>query len=119
MVVGLVVLALAATTAYVLWPRGPRPCRETFEQVREGMTYDEVCATVGGPPGDYTDGRSLVYRVSVSMYRFPDRELWAAEDSTLIVDFEDDGRSYRVLVSDPVPVPRAPLLDRLRARVGL
>jgi len=35
------------------WLRSPHPCRATFEQVREGMTYAEVCAMVGGPTGDY------------------------------------------------------------------
>src|SRR5215213_2494012 len=34
----------------LLPPARPRPCLATFERVRDGMTREQVYATVGGPP---------------------------------------------------------------------
>jgi hypothetical protein len=31
--------------------------RARFEQVKQGMSREEVIRTVGGPPGDYSQGR--------------------------------------------------------------
>jgi hypothetical protein len=36
-----------AVLALALWPPDPYPRRVTFEQVRVGMTFEEVCAAVG------------------------------------------------------------------------
>jgi hypothetical protein len=116
-VVGLVVLALVAVLAVALWPRGPRPCRATFEQVREGMTYDEVCATVGGPPGVYST------RLDWPVIRSGPPELshkeWVAADSKLyvIIDRVAD-RAIVVAIYEPPPDNRSPW-DRLRDRLGL
>src|SRR5262245_39655502 len=111
-VVGLVVLALVAVLVVALWPRGTRPCRETFELVREGMTYDEVCATVGGPPGAYTRRPYIPLLGGAHDCRVQ----WAADDVELIVWFDDDQRAYKVMVFDPMPDDR-PLLVRLRYRL--
>ena len=113
-IAGLVVLALAGV-AVALWPRGPRPCRATFEQVREGMTYDDVCATVGGPPGDYSGGT----RFGLIDLNGPPITIWTAGDSELLVDFGYDGRVAWAEVIEVSDIPRPPLIDRLRAWLGL
>ena len=47
-------LAVVALIVAVGWTHHkPYPCLTTFERVREGMTLEEVEATVGGPPGNY------------------------------------------------------------------
>jgi hypothetical protein len=112
--VGLVVLALVAVVTIALWPRGTRPCRDTFEQVREGMTYDEVRTSVGAPPGVYTDREYLPLLLTGGGGGC---ERWAADDGQLIVWFDDHGRACRVAVHDPEPDGRS-WLDRFRARLG-
>ena len=83
------------------------------------MTFEEVCATVGGPPGDYTDGRSVTYLIW-QVGRGEWQEIWAAEDAAFGIDLSDDGRVTRVWITEPHLAYRAPtILDRLRARVGL
>ena len=114
-VVGLVLLALAGVLAVALWPHGPRPCRETFEQVREGMTYAEVCATVGGPPGAYTDGPKSVPYFDQTYGTY---ELWLAADGTLRVYFDRTERAYCVDILGPPPDTRSHL-QRLLDRLGL
>ena len=122
-IVGLGVVAVLTAAAVLLWPRGPQPCRATFGQVHEGMTFEEVCARVGGPPGDYTGGRSLDLHPPADPAGVsdpvPDRYLWAAEDGLLVVDFGSDGRADGVMVCDPELSPAPSLLGRLRARLGL
>jgi hypothetical protein len=117
-IVGLIVLALVVVVAAVLWPRGPYPCRATFEQVRDGMSYDEVCATVGGPPGSYASGpfgaSSHGYTTSRQVKQ------WTCDDCRLVVVFSTDGRtSFYVFVhAHLVPVDPSPFA-RIRARLGL
>jgi len=107
-IVGLVGLALVAVVAVVFWPRSPRPCRATFELVREGMTYGEVCATVGGPAGHYADW-SVPPRL-----REMGTARWVANDAELAVSWDPYGVIYEVSISDPPPDPRPPL-ERIRA----
>lgn len=87
------------------------------------MTREEVIETVGGPPGDYADGRSLTYVICQCGRIHDPRRFWAAEDAVLSVEFNDDhdGRAVAVQVHDSVLIdrPPTPLLDRLRARLGL
>ena len=88
------------------------------------MTVEEVCATVGGEPGDYTEGRSLAYFVSTvgsGMSRSDDdRAGWAADDAYLDVHLKG-GRVASIEIRDPCNIlgPRPSLWDRLRARLGL
>jgi hypothetical protein len=105
-IVGLGVVALVAVLAIVFWPRGPRPCRATFEQVHEGMTLEEVCATVGAPPHDpLAEIRST-----------PPADYWYGSDTELCVHFDPSGRADRVSVKD---FPGQSAWSRLRSWLGL
>jgi hypothetical protein len=111
--VSLVVLvAVVALAAF--WPRGARPGRATFEQVRKGMSFAEVCATVGGAPGIY-GGEQVPYFLS-GPPTFS-HEFWFATDSTLYVIFDTEtDEAIAVQVDDPPPDNRS-LWERIRARV--
>src|SRR5262245_1147464 len=112
-IVGLVVLALIAAASFS--PRGPRPCRATFDQVREGMTLDQVAAIVGGPPGKYSDQYEPFV---LTGGRYPRAVYWVAHDATLIVWYDDDLVASSVLVEDSLPDHRS-ALQRLRDWLGL
>jgi hypothetical protein len=116
-IIGLAVLA-GAVVGIFLSPSQPRPCRATFERVRERMTREEVCAIVGGQPGDYTDGQCL-HRAVRGMFRGPPEgeEMWAAADATLRVRFDGD-RAAEIEIDSPVLINR-PLLAPFRDRLGL
>ena len=113
LVVGIVVAS--ATLAVAFWPRGPQPCLETIEQVQNGMTREEVIATLGGPPGDYSEGyspRAAVFSFGLQC------ESWVANDGVLFVGFDAQNRAKFVMVSRVGPRPPS-LLARLRFRLGL
>ena len=115
-IVGLIVAAVAVVVAVAHWPRGPQPCRATFALVREGMTFEEVCAAVGGPPGDYTGGT----RVGLIDLNGPATlAIWTATDGELLADFNYDGRLAWAQVIDVSEIPRPPLFARLLSRLGL
>src|SRR5262245_51498938 len=86
----LLALALTVGVVYLAWPTGPRPCRATFEMVKEGMTLEEVATTVGGPPGVYSN--RLNYPVMMGGYGFCSYETWVARDCTLVVIVDDTGQ---------------------------
>jgi hypothetical protein len=115
MIVGLVVLPAAAVLVVALWPRDPRPCRATFEQVRDGMTYDEVCATVGGPPGDYSDGRNDDFRSWV-LNISPHSRAWGGRNEVLIVWLNDDNTISDTRIGE---YSHRPLFRRFLEWVGL
>ena len=109
----MVLVALVAAIAVpTFWPRGPRPCRETIEQVREGTTREEVIATVGGPPGDYTGGRSLDGWTVRG-------EFWIATDGVLQIAFDTDGHAAFVRTYEPTLLPDPPWWTQLRSRLGI
>jgi hypothetical protein len=108
-IVGAVVLALVAVLAVAFCPGRRRPCRATFEQVREGMTREEVRATVGARPSN--EG------IWVRTLEMHPSEHWLAADAHLAVAFGDDGRAIFVQVSDATDPPSR--WTRLRARLGL
>jgi hypothetical protein len=126
-IVGLAVLALVGAFAVGFWPHGPRPCRATFALVHEGMTYEEVCATVGGPPGDYTGGTrsgpdDLIGMVPCWLDGDDNRSrsgTWIGEDGELFAIFDPDDRLAWVEVWEVHPVSPPPFWTRLLARLGL
>jgi HAMP domain-containing protein len=115
------VVAAVSTAAAWFWPSPPtRPCRETFERVRVGMTVTEVTAAVGGPPSrlvgfpapwaNNTPPAWVNNRPRESNYR-----VWIGSDSILEVHLAD-GRVERVVVTDRDAPTR---WVRLRRQIGL
>ena len=49
-------VVLAYFAGWLWMASGPRVTRERFEQVKKGMSREEVIRIVGGPPGDYGTG---------------------------------------------------------------
>jgi hypothetical protein len=131
-IAGLVVVLAVAAVA--LWPRPPRPCRATFERVREGMTQDEVYAAVGGRPGDYSNGAGGKPMAGISSFAYSDE--WRADDGYLVVDYDyrfrtrgpdphsdllelDPDVPFRVRSARVQGFPPRTLWSRLRSRLGL
>jgi hypothetical protein len=109
-IVGLVALAtVGAVVAF--WPRGPKPCRETFEQVRVGMARDKVIATVGSLPRPYYDGTDRA-----RFFDFPYWDAWDGGDCALLVWYDqNDHVSWRAI--HDIPPDKRPFFGRLRDRL--
>jgi hypothetical protein len=73
----------------------PRPCKATFLQVREGMTMEEVIATVGGPPGDYRTNQH-VYQTGRTLATALSGTFWVADDEELYLGFDENNRVHYV-----------------------
>ena len=108
-IVGLVVVALVAIGAVLLWPRAHEPCLATFEQVRKGMTYEDVCATVGA--------KRNIELVSAVRHERHTGGIWDADDARLLVWFDRDGSAVAVEIGPPVG--RSSRWARLCAQLGL
>ena len=116
LVVTAITLAIVAVSAIVLWPRSPRPCLATFRQVQPGMTREQVYATVGGPPGDYTDG-PMVMTITDGGAKW---EHWASKDAMLFVRFGTDDRVLEAAAAPMVNHYAKPsFFEILRRRLGL
>jgi outer membrane protein assembly factor BamE (lipoprotein component of BamABCDE complex) len=119
----LVSVVLACFAGWLWMARDPRVTRERFEQVKEGMSREEVIRKVGAPPGNYSDGLWSLYAFG------PERTWWVCDDAALAVDFDDAGTATNVVVLDPhhdvhfslsPRLPRAPTLtERIRRWLGL
>jgi hypothetical protein len=99
-----------------LWMASARkPSRAKFEQVKKGMTREEVIRTVGGPPGNY----STSDRFGTA------QDLWVADDAELRVKFDDAGTATEVVVfnghiySGPVVLRPLTFTERIRRWLGL
>src|SRR5262249_25067880 len=99
---GLLLLsAVLACFAGWLWiVSGPRVRRAKFEQVKKGMTREEVIGIVGGPPGDYRTGEveldqepdeefeNLMFNGKVLLGKMRPRiEWWQGDDGTFWICF--------------------------------
>lgn len=103
-------VAVGAAALFVFArPGGPHPTREAFERVREGMTRDEVAATVGVPP----EVAATIKRDSGEREPW---EAWNCEDTHLSVRYAPDGQVDQIVLA---PLPRKSLSQRLRWRLGL
>jgi hypothetical protein len=111
-ILGLIGLALGGLVV-LAWPRPSGPRLDTFQQVQPGMTQAEVHATVGGPPGDYTD---TGFTYAVPSYR---TEFWVANDGMLTVTYGEDGRVLKA-VAEPIESSFGDLFwFRVRTRLRL
>ena len=91
---------VAAAAAVVFWPRAPRPSLATFNKVRVGMTRDEVIATIGAPPGDYTTRPYSPRLVSYHIAFLAER--WRCNEAECFVVFDDDDRASFINVRPPM-----------------
>ncbi|OWK38366.1 hypothetical protein [Fimbriiglobus ruber] len=113
------VLLIAVVVTAVLLPSRPRPCRKTYEQVHVGMTREEVETTVGGPPGDYADGKIWLHWFSAKFFGYKG---WYGPDAELRVLFDAEGHAIDVVVLDGdrwlIP-PKPGIREWVRDRLGL
>jgi hypothetical protein len=116
----LVVVAVVILAALVPRSRPPAVSRQQCEQLKEGMTRQEVEAVIGGPPGDYTTREYMPLPLGI---RYCQHEQWVGDEGMIFVYFDQAGR-----VRDAVHVdiwlyeePRRgrTFLDGLRASLGL
>jgi hypothetical protein len=105
------------------WPRASIVNRQSFDQIKNGMTEAEVIALFGVPPGDYASGTSmytLVGRVAVpEEVRSSD---WTSDEAAIEIAFDRNGRVVSKLFNAGSHMPTPGLLDRFRAllrRIGL
>ena len=76
-------------------------------------------AAVGGPPGDYTDGRAITrFAMADGWAPNPGATSWVATDGELMVWFGPDGAVTETEIED-VAYFRASFFARLRAWLGL
>ena len=81
------------------------------------MSFDEVCAMVGGPPGDYSQGKSWWGPYGVKFWEYTG---WLGPDAQLMVRFDASGRADSVAVVACVYLLSEPSFwERLRDRLGL
>jgi hypothetical protein len=111
----LTVVVVAGILGGVYWDAQPCVTRERMERVTVGMTYAEVVATVGGPPGDYSGG-TVVKGAKCVVPQEEEEKLsdfeWVCPKAVLLVDLDCDGRASRVEILS-VPEDRMPFLMRL------
>jgi hypothetical protein len=108
--------AVLACFAGWLWIwTGSRDMRKRFEQVKEGMSREEIIRTVGHPPGDYSGGHSIIGTPSLASN--PDL-IWFTDDAWLVVGLEEDGTAASVRVLNVTPESPT-LTERIRRWLGL
>jgi hypothetical protein len=71
----------------------PRSMQARFEQVKEGMSREEVIRIVGGPPGDYSTERNR-------LIEFDAFQCWSCDTGVLLVGFDANNTATMVSVSD-------------------
>ena len=109
---GLVVTTLTVAVGFTHGK--PRPCRATFARVTPGMMREEVYATVGGPPGDYTPPEVNGIRFpSTNSIRTLGEERWLTEQGDFIVSFDATGRVESVLNLEDLYSPGPTRWERL------
>jgi hypothetical protein len=94
------------------WPAETRPRLASFERIRIGMTFEEVCASVGWPPGDYSRDHWT--------HAVRDREhYWIADDGLLFVQPDADDKVADLRVQPIFRDRRPTQVTRVLTRFGL
>ena len=103
---GLVALLGAGLFVAWLWWTVPRTgiCRYTANQVKEGMTLNDVEAIIGLPPGDYC---TKPWR----LMNYYARKFWCSDDGLILVTLDEDGL---VTSTEFISDKQDALLDRVR-----
>jgi hypothetical protein len=87
--------------------------RARLEQVKQGMSREEVIRTVGRPPGDYSSDQYMEPWIPSGAL-----EIWACDEAFLLVQFDDGGPATEVRTEDVMARP-ATLTERIRRWLGL
>jgi hypothetical protein len=106
-------VVLACFAGWLWATSGPRVTRARFEQVREGMSRDEVIRIVGGPPGYYSTLPS-----SYIQFCHLEHEKWFCDDGTLLVRIDGDTATNVEVLAGVNPGPPT-LTQRIRRWLGL
>jgi outer membrane protein assembly factor BamE (lipoprotein component of BamABCDE complex) len=109
---------LACGVSVLLIANARKMTRAKFEQVQVGMSRAEVIRTVGGPPGDYSNGGSLYYTVYLDL-QTTDYQHWLSDDGHLAVYFDDANTATNVVVCDVPDFGPPTFTERLRRWLGL
>jgi hypothetical protein len=99
----------------------PRPARRelipaNFARVEKGMSRSLVIAILGGPPGDYTNGRVQRSGESASQWAC---EKWICNDGELRVLFDSDDMVRRVSAHPVTQLESPSLFSRIRSHFGI
>jgi hypothetical protein len=115
LLIGAAILVVAVAAAALRLSQQPRPSRETFVLVKEGMTRERVIATVGGPPANYST------EWEVFTENWAPSEVWHTDDFALAVTFDREGRAERMVLYDysSLPWTRPSFFQRVRQSLGL
>jgi hypothetical protein len=104
--IALVVLGVAL---WLLWPRSSAITPENYERIQGGMTFEQVQAILGGPPGNYGvhDPRIVQSRDAIDVARLADcRYLqWYDSAHMIGVQFDVDDRVVGKDLGDVTPAP--------------
>jgi hypothetical protein len=85
-----------------------RVTRARFEQVKSGMSREEVILMVGSPPDHYWRDGSPIHPAATQ------QSAWFCGDAELVVDFDDAGSALNVMM-----VREPTLTERIRRWLGL
>lgn len=72
----------------------PKPCRATFERVRPGMAFVEVCFLLGSPPDYFCDGHNWLFS-----WTHTETASWFADDGRMMIQIDELGIVTKVKVS--------------------
>ena len=116
-------LVMLGACGVTLWLNVPRPgvTRSNYERIREGMTLADVGAILGGPPGNYQEGRGTFLLFSAngpegsSPWLRDDvaHLIWWGPDVTILLAVSPDGRVLAKHCSPYMP-SQPSFWDRLR-----
>jgi hypothetical protein len=96
----------------------PQVTRARFEQVKEGMSREEVIRTVGGPPGDYREGRRPITPDLDRFFGVEDA-YWVCDEGALMLYFDEAGIVTDPWVTDVANCPPSTFTERIRRWLGL
>ena len=115
----LALVAVAMVATHIPWARPPAVSRQECDQLKEGMTREEVEEVIGGPPGHYATREYLPSPDGSHYFKY---DYWVGDEGMIFVHFDEGGRVSDAVHED-VWLWREPrrgrtFLDGLRASFG-
>jgi hypothetical protein len=84
-----------------------------LEQVKEGMTLEQIVEVVGYPPGDYTGDHNAHFNSEKGNTRL---EFWDFDEGNLNICIRQNGKTYGVFIGEHY---HPTTMDRLRRLLDL